>query len=76
MLSEPKSAVHQQPAKLAWQIFSGAPTLFSGPVAFLAFFESYWSAGFDSFRQPPAPVSHWQGGFAGGAPMLLVRHQQ
>jgi hypothetical protein len=29
MLSQPKSAVHQQPAKLSsWQIISGAPPLF------------------------------------------------
>jgi len=74
MLSQPKSAVHQQPAKLSsCQIISGAPPLFSGPVAFFA---SYWLAGFERFRQPPALVSHWLGGFAGGAPTLLVRHQQ
>jgi hypothetical protein len=35
MLSQTKSAVHQQPAKLSWQIISGAPPLFSGPAAFL-----------------------------------------
>jgi hypothetical protein len=73
MLSQPKSAVHQQPATLSWQIISGAPLLFSGPVAFFA---SYWSAGFERFCPPPALVSHWLGGFAGGAPTLLERHQQ
>jgi hypothetical protein len=41
---------------------------FSGPVAFFA---SYWSAGFERFL-----VSPWLAGFAGGAPTLLVRHQQ
>jgi hypothetical protein len=56
MLSQPKSAVNQQPAKLSWQIISNAPQLLIGPVAFFA---SYWSAGFDRFRQPPALVSHW-----------------
>jgi hypothetical protein len=35
MSSQPKSAVHQQPAKLSWQIISVAPPLFSGPEAFL-----------------------------------------
>jgi hypothetical protein len=30
--------VHQQPAKLNWQIISGAPLLFNGPVAFFAFY--------------------------------------
>jgi hypothetical protein len=30
MLSQPKSAVYQQPAKLSWQIISGAPPLFNG----------------------------------------------
>ena len=63
-LSRPKSAVHQ----LSWQIISGAPPLFSGPVAFFA---SYWSAGFEIFRQPPALVSHWLGGFADSALTLL-----
>ncbi len=58
MLSLPKSAVHQQPAKLSWQIISGAPPLFNGPVAFFA---SYWSAGLERFRQPPDLVSHWLG---------------
>jgi hypothetical protein len=47
MLSQPKSAVHQLPAKLSWQIISGTPPLLSGPVAFFA---SYWSAGFERFR--------------------------
>jgi hypothetical protein len=51
MLSQSKSAVREQPAKLSWQIISGAPPLFSGP---LLFFESYWPAGFERFRQPPA----------------------
>jgi hypothetical protein len=69
MLNQPKSAVHQQP----WQIISGAPKLFGGPVAFFA---SYWSAGFERFCQPPALVSHWLGGFAGSAPTLIVRYQQ
>jgi hypothetical protein len=73
MLSQPKSEVHQQPAKLSWQIISGAPLLFSGPVPFFA---SYLSAGFERFRQPPSLVSRWLGGIAGGAPTLLVRHQQ
>jgi hypothetical protein len=73
MLSQPKSAVHQHPAKLSWQIISGALLLFSGSVALFA---SYWSAGFERFRQPPDLVSHWLGGFAGGAPTLLVRKQQ
>jgi hypothetical protein len=36
MLSQPKSAVHQQPDKLSWQIISEALLLFSGPVAFFA----------------------------------------
>ncbi len=67
MLSQP--AVHQ--AILAK--YSGAPPLFSGLVAY---FGSYWSTGFEKFRQPLALVSHWLGGFAGGAPTLLVRHQQ
>jgi hypothetical protein len=48
--------VHQQPAKLSWQIISGASPWFTGPVAFFA---SYWSAGVERFRQPPALVSHW-----------------
>jgi len=43
--------------------------LFIGPVAFFA---SYWSAGVERFRQPPALVSHWLGGFAGSAPTLIV----
>jgi hypothetical protein len=75
MLSQPKSAVHQQPAKLSWQIISGALPLFGGPVAFFA---SNWSAGLERFRQPTALVSHWLRGYAGGAPTLLVlvRHQQ
>jgi hypothetical protein len=59
--------------KLSWQIISGAPPFFSGPVAFSA---SYWSAGFERFRQPPALVSHWLEGFAGDAPTFLLRHQQ
>ncbi len=71
MLSQPKSAVHQQPAKLCWQIISSAPPLFNGPVAFFA---SYWSAGFERFRQPPALFSHMRG-FAGGAPTLLAGSQ-
>jgi hypothetical protein len=58
--------VPKQP--LSWQIISGAPPLFSGPVAFFA---SFWSAGFEKFRQPPALVSHWLGGFAGSEPTLL-----
>ncbi len=73
MLSQPKSAVHKQPAKQSWQIISGAQPLFSGPVAFFA---SYWSAGFERFCQPPALVSHWLGGSVGSAPTLIVRHQQ
>jgi hypothetical protein len=72
MLSQPKSAAHQ-PAKQSWQIISGAPLLFSGPVAFFA---SYWSAGFERFRQFPALVTHWLGGFAGSVPTLEVSNQQ
>jgi hypothetical protein len=34
MLSQPKSAMHQQPAKLSWQIISGASPCFSDSVAF------------------------------------------
>jgi hypothetical protein len=68
MLTQPKFSVHQQPAKLYWQIISGAPPLFSGPVAFFA---PYWSAGFEKFCQPPALVSHWLGGFAASVPTLL-----
>jgi hypothetical protein len=67
MLSQPKSAMHQQPAKLSWQVISGSPPMFNVPVAFFA---SYWSAGFERFHQPPALVSHWLGGFAGGEPTL------
>jgi hypothetical protein len=63
------SEVHQQPAKLFWQIISGASPWFTGPVAFFA---SYWSAGVERFCQPPALVSHWLGGFAGSAPTLIV----
>jgi hypothetical protein len=53
-LSQPKSAVHQHPAKLSWQIISSALPLFSGSVAVFA---SYWSAGFESAN---ALVSHLQ----------------
>ncbi len=67
----PKSAVHQLPAKLSWQIISGALPLFSGPSAFFA---SYWPEEVERFFQPPTLVSHGLGGFTGGA--LLVRHQQ
>jgi hypothetical protein len=58
---------------LYWQIISGALPLFSGPSAFFA---SYWPEEVERFCQPPTLVSQWLGGFAGGAPTLLVRHQQ
>jgi hypothetical protein len=74
MLSQPKSAVHQQPAKLSWQIIYGAPPLFSGPVAFFA---SYLSAGFARFRQGSRPSFSLAGRIcAGSAPTLFVKHQQ
>jgi hypothetical protein len=75
MLGQPKSAVYQQPAKLSWQIISGASPWFWGPVH-VVFFASYWSAGSERFRQPTVLVSRWLGGFAGSAPTRLVGHQQ
>ncbi len=73
MLGQLKSALYQQPAKLSWQIISGAPPWFWGPVVFFA---SYWSAGSERFRQPTVLVSRLLRGFAGSAPTRLVGHQQ